>query len=125
MPNGWGLGTGSTYSDYGLNSHVSGLKVSAVEYPTSVDLLSFRGDGQCDLSCFNDGGKSLPYPGMQRHFEGDNYAFTDGHVKWLKPEKMLSGSFDTVNTCCSFCYNSPDKSHAPNGSNWTFCPGPY
>lgn len=25
-----------------------------------------------------------------RHLGGDNYLFTDGHVKWLKPEKVLA-----------------------------------
>jgi prepilin-type N-terminal cleavage/methylation domain-containing protein/prepilin-type processing-associated H-X9-DG protein len=29
--------------------------------------------------------------GKDRHLEGGNYAFADGHVKWLKGEKVLSG----------------------------------
>jgi prepilin-type N-terminal cleavage/methylation domain-containing protein len=126
-PNGWGLGTGSTYNDFGFNIYLNQFHIAAIEFPTSVNLLSFRGDGQCDLSCFNDGTKSIPYASMQRHFEGDNYAFVDGHVKWFKQGKVLSGGWDPVNGggCCSYCYNSPDKSHAPNGNNVTFCPGPY
>jgi prepilin-type N-terminal cleavage/methylation domain-containing protein len=125
FPNGWGLGTGSTYNDYGFNIYLHAINIASVEFPTSIDLLSFRGDGQCDLSCFNDGTKSLPFASMQRHFEGDNYAFIDGHVKWFKQGKVLSGGFDANSGCCSFCFNSPDKSHAPNGSNATFCPAPY
>lgn len=37
-----------------------------------------------------------------RHFEGANYSFADGHVKWLKPT-MISG-----------------QNVAPTGSNFTF-----
>ena len=30
--------------------------------------------------------------GGKRHLEGANFAFTDGHVKWLRPEKIQSGA---------------------------------
>lgn len=31
-------------------------------------------------------------PGAVRHHGGANYAFADGHVKWLKPEQIRTGS---------------------------------
>ncbi|RYG58893.1 hypothetical protein EON80_26385, partial [bacterium] len=38
-----------------------------------------------------------------RHFDGANYAFADGHVKWLKPGKIGDS---TVTTGYSFNYNT-------------------
>jgi prepilin-type N-terminal cleavage/methylation domain-containing protein/prepilin-type processing-associated H-X9-DG protein len=31
------------------------------------------------------------YKGIGRHLEGSNFLFADGHVKWLKPEKVSPG----------------------------------
>ena len=47
--------------------------------------------------------------GSVRHLEGGNYAFADGHVKWLKAEKILS-----ANACAG-------GADSPTGSNATFC----
>ena len=35
---------------------------------------------------------SPPASFAQRHLEGANYLFTDGHVKWLKGDGNLSSS---------------------------------
>jgi prepilin-type processing-associated H-X9-DG protein len=32
------------------------------------------------------------YRGKQFHFDGWNYLFVDGHVKWLKPQATLGGA---------------------------------
>jgi len=48
--------------------------------------------------------------GAERHLEGANYAFADGHVKWLKFEKMTSGASGCVG-----------GANSPTGSNATFC----
>jgi prepilin-type processing-associated H-X9-DG protein len=48
--------------------------------------------------------------GAERHLEGANYAFADGHVKWLK--------FDSVKKGDSGCTNGVNS---PTGSNATFC----
>lgn len=50
--------------------------------------------------------------GSIRNLEGANYAFADGHVKWLKGENIKSGA-----SGCDGCAN------ALTGSNATFCIG--
>jgi prepilin-type processing-associated H-X9-DG protein len=58
---------------------------------------------------------TVPIPqlkdGLTRHLEGSNFAFADGHVKWLKPTAI-------PNTGQFSCGASPD------GSSPTFCPYP-
>jgi prepilin-type N-terminal cleavage/methylation domain-containing protein/prepilin-type processing-associated H-X9-DG protein len=70
--------------------------------------------------------------GQERHLEGSNYAFVDGHVKWLKPEKVLP-SDDTGGRYAThygkgvspsqYCGGSTGGSgvNSPSGSNATFC----
>jgi len=59
--------------------------------------------------------------GARRHLEGANYAFTDGHVKWMKQENVLpainASNIAGVATDCDIASNKP------NGSNATFCIG--
>lgn len=47
--------------------------------------------------------------GLTRHLEGSNYAFADGHVKWLKPTAIANAG-------------SPYTCGAAPDSNTTFCP---
>jgi prepilin-type N-terminal cleavage/methylation domain-containing protein/prepilin-type processing-associated H-X9-DG protein len=49
-----------------------------------------------------------------RHLDGANYGFVDGHVKWLKKEKVLDGTPSTV--CGAGNANSPSTSGSA-----TFC----
>jgi prepilin-type N-terminal cleavage/methylation domain-containing protein/prepilin-type processing-associated H-X9-DG protein len=56
---------------------------------------------------------------ITRHLEGANYSFVDGHVKWYRPEKVLSaatstGAYDT--TKCG-----PAGASYAGNSNPTFC----
>ena len=51
--------------------------------------------------------------GGKRHLEGGNYSFVDGHVKWLRPEKVLSGNAGECGTAAA--------PNIPTGSNATFC----
>lgn len=46
--------------------------------------------------------------GLMRHLEGGNYAFCDGHVKWLKPTAIPNVGAFTIDP--------------PTGSNVTFAP---
>jgi prepilin-type N-terminal cleavage/methylation domain-containing protein/prepilin-type processing-associated H-X9-DG protein len=56
-----------------------------------------------------------------RHFEGNNYAFADGHVKWFKagqvqsPVAYTNAALYSVTTCTA------GSAYAPTGSNATFC----
>jgi prepilin-type N-terminal cleavage/methylation domain-containing protein/prepilin-type processing-associated H-X9-DG protein len=128
-PDGTG---GSSYSDYWGNENLipkysAGVNVAALTNSSNTVLNyestgyeggpagCYHGEGyggsagvvgQKPTTCF-----SADYPlASSRHLEGSNYSFADGHVKWLKPEKLLPGD-----TACSGGANSP------NGSNATFC----
>jgi prepilin-type N-terminal cleavage/methylation domain-containing protein/prepilin-type processing-associated H-X9-DG protein len=125
-PNGWGKTIGSQWNDYAINLNLSENagknftnKITKIEFPASVTLLTFREDDQCDNNCFT-GGVDENDARYSNHFDGDNFAFVDGHVKWFKKGKVLAGGFD--GNCCDWCWNSSDRSHRPNGSNFTFCP---
>ncbi|MEO6908910.1 MAG: DUF1559 domain-containing protein [Abditibacteriaceae bacterium] len=129
-PNGWSDLTysGSYWNDYAINTQLSdgtnngsgNDRLTTIQFPADVALLTFREDGQCDANCFTVGVDPND-PRYNVHFGGDNFAFVDGHVKWFKKATVLTCGWDPVNTCCSFGFNSPDHSHAPNGSNVTFC----
>ena len=65
--------SGQINADYFFNIRLSGLKISnAAKFKTVI--LVAEGSSE----------KSPVFP----HFDGANYAFADGHVKWLKPEKI-------------------------------------
>jgi len=73
--------------------------------------------------------------GQERHLEGANYAFADGHVKWLKADKVLpSDNSDGASARVAIQYGkgrSPaylcggatggTGANSPTGSNATFC----
>lgn len=82
------------YTDYWLNSQLLGLHDVRVRYPSNTILI---GDGHTFSS-----GYTMGPPGnaagaevwnasgvyASRHSAGANYAFADGHVKWLRPEMV-------------------------------------
>jgi prepilin-type processing-associated H-X9-DG protein len=74
---------------------------AATEYCTNT---SFDFSGAGDLAA------------AQRHLEGGNFAFADGHVKWLRPEKVLTGWYHSSSTC-----GAGTGASSPTGSNATFC----
>lgn len=53
--------------------------------------------------------------GNNRHLEGSNYSFADGHVKWLKLSQIASCTGTPP-------YRANYSCPAPNGSNYTFAP---
>ena len=64
--------------------------------------------------------------GQSRHLEGANYAFVDGHVKWLKSDKVLRGSDQgttSYETGAPYCGAGAggNGANSPTGSNATFC----
>jgi prepilin-type processing-associated H-X9-DG protein len=42
---------------------------------------------------FADSPEPGPQPTQPRHFDGANYAFMDGHVKWIRPEAVRSFTY--------------------------------
>lgn len=92
------------YTDYWMNYNVAGIHENRLTSPSNIIIL---GDGTGEAVSY-----SLPSPPVnygdwdrngeyaRRHLEGANYAFADGHVKWLSPNQIST----TV---------------APNGSNFT------
>jgi prepilin-type processing-associated H-X9-DG protein len=50
-----------------------------------------------------------------RHLSGDNFLFTDGHVKWLKPEAVRSRAGATAYTC------GAGGTASPTTWTYTFC----
>jgi prepilin-type processing-associated H-X9-DG protein len=117
-------GSNSTgYTDYMYNGDISsysantgpGLSLSAIEYPSNTVL---NADATSNHSASVFGGNyawgppyALSY--YTRHLEGANISFVDGHVKWLKPEKVASRTSTTCGAgnpgsppiaSASFCY---------------------
>ena len=109
------------FSDYYINYNLagndgSGLSESALDYSSNTVL-----NGE-DTAATSRASANKPTGGLAtgtgsatpaRHLEGANYGFADGHVKWLRPEKVLLGNDPTL--CGS---GNPSE---PNGSNATFC----
>jgi prepilin-type N-terminal cleavage/methylation domain-containing protein/prepilin-type processing-associated H-X9-DG protein len=97
--------TGSV--DFFYNSRLSGIEEAKLQYPGSTLMLGDATPG--DARTAYDGGSGTgpltPGPagsGNIRHAMGSNYAFADGHVKWLRPDSVLGGGA------------------SPNGNNYTF-----
>jgi prepilin-type N-terminal cleavage/methylation domain-containing protein/prepilin-type processing-associated H-X9-DG protein len=118
------------YNDYALNRDISGisgaLNQAQLTYPSNTILVSegFYNYQAFQLSRMTKSYDSYwvvvygvppsPYEhlkeGYSRHLEGSNYAFADGHVKWLKPGAIANN------------LNQFTCGPAPTGSNTTFCP---
>ncbi|HVF10282.1 MAG TPA: DUF1559 domain-containing protein [Abditibacteriaceae bacterium] len=84
------------YTDYWYNRHLAGRNGAQVVWVTSILLLG-DGDGGCVASHARYALKSLPHAWLKtsgsparRHSHGANYAFADGHVKWLMPERVTT-----------------------------------
>lgn len=98
------------YSDYiGRTGQVAGTAgVSAATF-TAVSLTVMNGDGEKAVSNlgmhWDDwtnyvlvlGTAATRYTAARRHLDGANYAFADGHVKWLRPEKITNDDPNTGN----------------------------
>lgn len=87
------------YTDYWMNSDLLGLSDVRVRYPANTILI---GDGDAGPTGYNlaaeaDATSIPPIQAWsptddytQRHFDGANYAFADGHVKWLKADSITT-----------------------------------
>ena len=80
-------------TDYFFNGRLARYPTSRIVLPNKTLLLG-EGDDGCRASAEL---RSFPLAALRnkkspawRHREGANYAFTDGHVKWFKPEDLES-----------------------------------
>ena len=104
------------FTDYYYNFQVGTANAASVAYPANTVLL---GDGTGSLAGANYNRTKTDDvgSGSLRHLEGGDYAFVDGHVKWLKPQNVLPSDNAGAKTI-TLCNGGP---HAPTGSNATFC----
>lgn len=99
--NNWNIGSDAHsrgYTSFWMNANASGLNQSAIP---ATALLILSGDGN-DGSDQSDAGynlTSLPPSWIvdenspaYRHKDGANYAFADGHAKWLEPNRISANA---------------------------------
>jgi prepilin-type N-terminal cleavage/methylation domain-containing protein/prepilin-type processing-associated H-X9-DG protein len=124
------------YTDYWYSSYLNQLKLSQITFPANT---VSNGDGTSSRARFNTNGvNALSYGSVQtqatgvslitgvsqkfsylgggkdaqRHFEGSNYLFTDGHVKWINsisPNTVAISTNKTVPSSDGFSF-TPYKS---------------
>ncbi|HEX9997388.1 MAG TPA: DUF1559 domain-containing protein [Abditibacterium sp.] len=91
--------------DYWMNGNLNdrsgrGVSVKQIDLPEHTFLL---GDGDQKVSAPNytltEKTWKATAPYAKRHLFGANYAFADGHVKWLKPEIVDAGKKEA--SCCT------------------------
>jgi prepilin-type processing-associated H-X9-DG protein len=91
------------FTDYWMNSNLAGVtngdagftdKSGKINYPEQIIMLG-DGDGKSPQSTASYSLNQLPSiwrtssdSPAKRHLGGANYAFLDGHVKWLKPAQV-------------------------------------
>jgi len=94
---------GYGFSDYFLNSAVGGSLIGVKAQPTAggsadaalaVPSLTILGGDGGPFASENQMG-SWPYdakdPGQyRRHLGGNNFSFCDGHIKWFRPERVIT-----------------------------------
>jgi prepilin-type N-terminal cleavage/methylation domain-containing protein/prepilin-type processing-associated H-X9-DG protein len=108
------------FSDYYINGNLApynippatsggggGVSEASIEFASNTIM---NGDGAAGSANYNV--QSAPNTPSLRHLEGANYSFVDGHVKWLKPNAVKSG---TSGNCGDTGVNRP------TGTNATFC----
>jgi len=132
-PSNWADGG---YTSYFMNDYAGGASDSAFSFPAQTILLAegggwdsasarYSGNG-CDgardglgtskkiCSTTANSRAKIPQGGLWVHLIGGNYAFADGHVKWLK------GNNDGQPNAYSMIIKSGRVTHAEAGGNPTF-----
>jgi prepilin-type N-terminal cleavage/methylation domain-containing protein/prepilin-type processing-associated H-X9-DG protein len=88
--------SGAGYTDYWFNRNLASLSLAALP-DLARTLQNGDGDGGSTASNARYAINSLPRTWVdtygspaRRHLDGGNYAFTDGHVKWVKPQGITT-----------------------------------
>jgi prepilin-type N-terminal cleavage/methylation domain-containing protein/prepilin-type processing-associated H-X9-DG protein len=110
----------ANFSDYWYNFNLGGVNESSLAYVSNTVM---NGDGQLDNTFGANYWRQKTDSGATRHLDGGNYAFADGHIKWLKPRVVLSGRAVNapsvpVDECGSASAPGPNS---PTSTNSTFC----
>lgn len=109
------------YTDYWYNSNFSGKNIYVIDaenwtpQPVAQTIMLGDGDGGYATSSARYSINTLPKiwdktanSPVKRHLGGANYAFADGHVKWLRPHQITSSAgSDSKNEVYSFKIPSP------------------
>jgi len=85
---------GAGYSDYWMNGNVDGASQAELTSVASTILMGDGENGGSNYSINDTSTTAAAATGLvaQRHLEGSNYAFADGHVKWFKGESATQTS---------------------------------
>ncbi len=77
------------FVDYWFNSNLAGVSRKRLVRPSFTILTGDGGDGKENTNA-RFSRNSLPpnYAPARRHLGGANYAFADGHVKWILPHEV-------------------------------------
>ena len=79
------------YTHYWFNSNLSGKSEQKLNWVSNIFLLGDGAGGRASYAIRRpEAGPN--YTWMNRHLSGANYAFVDGHVKWLKPELVTTAA---------------------------------
>ncbi len=82
------------FTDYWFNQRLSGVEYEKLPFPQNVIAFGDGNDGtdktdaRYSLSQLPSGWITDNLSPAYRHLDGANYAFADGHVKWLKPQAI-------------------------------------
>lgn len=86
----WRDSLGARYCDYFFNARLSARPESTIDYVSEVVIFGDHIAG--NAANYVSQSKALDRVAATRHFEGANYAFVDGHVKWMKPTLINVGA---------------------------------
>jgi prepilin-type processing-associated H-X9-DG protein len=95
----------TNYTDYFFNARLGGVNQSSLSFKHCI-ILNAEGNDGTDITNARYSKSTLPRAWIKdlnspanRHLEGANYAFADGHVKWYKPNRIKevqpNGTFPT------------------------------
>jgi prepilin-type N-terminal cleavage/methylation domain-containing protein/prepilin-type processing-associated H-X9-DG protein len=107
--------------DYGWNWSLGAtnesVSIASFEFPTVTVMTYDSPTGNAARGYYDN---NLDAVANKRHLEGANYAFVDGHVKWYRPEKVLSALDSATYTYNTALCASTGASYAGLGQP-TFC----